>query len=85
LKSHKIYQLENAKYLLKSKNKFTQTTSKIYTKEIVKKYNVRLLLIVDNIIFMNDSTSIKNFFKSPLKYDGELLKAFHEDLAEELL
>lgn len=83
--SHKIYQLENAKYLLKSKNKFTQTTSKIYTKEIVKKYNVRLLLIVDNIILMNDSTSIKNFFKSPLKYDGELLKAFNEDLVEELL
>lgn len=82
--SHKIYQLENAKYLLKSKNKFTQTTSKIYTKEIVKKYNVRLLLLVDNIILI-DQPSIKNFFKSPLKYDGELLKAFNEDLAEEFL
>lgn len=85
MNSHKIYQLPNTVYLLKSKNKFAYTHTFTYSKEIVKKYKIRLVGVSDNNIFTSTKLHINNFFKTPMKNDPNLLKSFLEDLAEEIM
>lgn len=80
--AHKIYQLNNAKYFLKFRNKCATTNAITYSQKIVKKYNVQLVGFEDNKIHNSGIIPIKALFGKPLKYSPQLLEEYLDALSE---